>query len=257
MPTPFTHLAGALNLLDAPALPESYRRLLTTQRPAYLLGTVAPDARIEAEDSRAATHFYTYEEGIDTPPWRVMLRRYPSLRGVGDPARQAFLAGYVAHLAMDEVWTRDMLGPHFAFGAWGASRKERFFLLHLMLIDMDERDLAALAPSVAVALLAARPADDWLPFMPGDVLTGWQRLIYDQVRPGGDSKTYEIFGGRVSREPDELRRLALDDAWMQAHLWDHVSRAVLADIEARMAAHALASLVAYLDEFTPLERAAL
>jgi len=257
MPTPFTHLVGALNVLDDPTLPEPYRRALVAQRPAYVLGAVAPDARVEAENPRAATHFYAYEDGIDTAPWRVMMARYPSLQTVTDPAQQAFVAGYVAHLAMDEVWTRDMLGPHFAFGEWGASRNQRFFLLHLMLIDMDVRDLATLPSWVAADIQAAQPTDDWLPFMPLEVLAGWQTMIYEQVRPGGTSKTYEIFGSRVQREPDELQRLAADSGWMQGHLWDNVSREVLVEIEARMATHALASLVAYFDEFTSLERAAL
>jgi hypothetical protein len=256
MPTPFTHLVGAMNALNDPTLPDTYRRELLAQRPAYLLGATAPDARVEAANPRAATHFYTYEDGIDLAPWRVMLNRYPTLQGVDDAAQRAFIAGYVAHLAMDEMWTRDMLGPHFALGQWGASRRQRFFLLHLMLIDMDERDLAMITPADAADIQAAQPTDNWLPFMPLDVLAGWQELIYEQVRPGGYSRTYDIFGGRVERKPDELRRLAADSGWMQVNIWDNVSREVLAGVEAQMAAHALASLAAYLGEFTALGRTA-
>jgi len=244
MPTPFSHLATLHRLLQADDLPAATRTALTAEQSAYLLGSVAPDARIDAPDSRAATHFYTYTEPITQAPWRVMLSRYPSLQKPESAAQRAFVGGYVAHLAMDEVWTKQMLGPHFAFGEWGESRQQRFYLLHLLLSHMDERDLADLPPDVPKVLHAARPGD-WLPFMPLAVLAGWQQLIDRQLRPGGHSRTLEIFGKRVGHSAAEMRQQLDDTAWMQRQLWDHVPPSVLADIEAHMRDHAHESLLAY------------
>jgi hypothetical protein len=150
---------------------------------------------------------------------------------------------------MDQVWSVDMLAPHFAAAGWGENLKHRFFVLHTMLIDMDERDLARLPKWVPGALYAAEPGD-WLPFMPLDVLRSWQSMIYEQIKPGGKSKTLEIFGGRVGTAPDELGRLVHDPVWMQHNLWDHVPRVVLASVEAEMYAHARDSLVRYMREFS-------
>lgn len=221
---------------------------MTAERPAYVLGSVAPDARVDAPDPRAATHFYTYTEPFAQHPWMTMLERYPSLTQPKSAAHRAFIAGYVAHLAMDQVWSVDMLAPHFAAGTWGENRRHRFLVLHTLLIDMDKRDLASLPAWIPEALCQAAP-DDWLPFMPQDALTDWQTLIYEQIKPGGASKTLEIFGERVSKTPDELRQILHDPAWMQQNLWDHVPRVLVASVEAEMTAHARDSLVRYLREF--------
>jgi hypothetical protein len=254
MPTPFSHLATLIDLMDDEQVPTAYRAALIAERPAYLLGAVAPDARVDAPDPRAATHFYSYQDGIDRNPWRIMLDQYPSLIPPGSEAHRAFLAGYVAHLAMDEIWTLHMLGPHFAFGDWGESRIERFFVLHLMLVEVDQRDLATLPDWAASDIYLATPTDDWLPFMPLDVLTDWQALIYDQIKPGGLSQTTTIFGERVGRSAEDLESLASDRDWMQNHLWDHVPRSALTQVEIQMVKHARTSLIAYLDEFTHLGR---
>ena len=250
MPTPFSHLATLHRLMHAEDVPAAHRQMLTAQQPAYLLGSVAPDARVDAPDPRAATHFYTYTDPIEQPPWKIMLARYPSLATPASAAHRAFVAGYVAHLAMDTVWTKQMLGPHFAFAEWGEDRDHRFFVLHLLLIYMDERDLNTLPPDLPDKLHRAQP-DDWLPFMPQRILTGWQQLIYDQIKPGGRSRTFEIFGERVERSPAELKQRLHDPDWMQRELWDNVPPAVLADIEQAMRARARDALVNYLTDTIP------
>ncbi|MEO0561265.1 MAG: hypothetical protein AAF125_04080 [Chloroflexota bacterium] len=255
MPTPFSHLVAIEKLLHDEQVPAVYRDVLNAERPAYLLGAVAPDARVDAPDSRAATHFYTYQDGITEHPWRIMLRRYNTSFVPPYPDdRRAFVAGYVAHLAMDEIWTVHMLGPHFAFGDWGENQKARFFVLHLLLIDMDERDLDALPAYVPPEIECAEPAEGWLPFMPLEVMVDWQRMIFDQIRLNGESQTLPIFGERVNRTPAQLRALADDPAWMQANVWDNVPRQVLHTVEAQMYVHARESLVAFLDEHTLLTR---
>ena len=248
MPTPFSHMVAITRLLADDAVPPELQTLLQNQRPAFMLGSVAPDARIDAPDSRAATHFYIYQEPIDRDPWRRMLDRYPALNTPVDEAHYAFVAGYVAHLAMDQMWTLDMLLPHFVHAGWGEDIHYRFLMLHTMLIDMDERDEARLPGWVPDTLQAAQPGD-WLPFMPQPVLRGWQTLIYDQIKPGGVSKTLDIFGGRIGKTPQELRRLLDDKAWMQRELWNHVPRSVLNIVESTMYTHARASLVHYMREF--------
>jgi hypothetical protein len=246
MPTPFSHLAAIRKLLTDEDVPADIRRELNAQHPAYLLGSIVPDARVEnVVDSRSATHFYHYTEPYTKDPWRIMLDKHPQLNMPKDNAHKAFIAGYVAHLAMDQIWTENMLRPHFAHGDWGEDIKGRFFVLHLMLIDMDQRDLASLPGSVAKEICAAKP-DHWLPFMPQDVVIGWQNDLYNQLKPDGASQTLEIFGARVHRTAEDMRRLVDDTAWMQKNLWDHVPRSILEVIEGQMYDHARQSLIAYM-----------
>ena len=150
MPTPFTHLLYAQRLLSDPAVPASQRALLNSHLPAYLLGSVVADAHALAGLKRDETHFYAFDRPMEDHPWRVMLAQYPSLNSVTDPDWRAFLAGYVMHLSMDEVWSLQMTGPEFADRNW-APRMQRFLMLHILL--------------------------------------EWDDLIYKQIIPGGSSET--------------------------------------------------------------------
>lgn len=243
MPTPFTHLAAAQRLLADDALAPSSRDLLDSQRPAFLLGSVAADAHPPG-GKREDTHFYTYDKPITESLWRVMLRRHPSLRPARSPAHRAFLAGYVAHLAMDETWTLHMLGPHFALGEWG-TRGFRFLMLHALLITMDERDLTLLEPWQYPALAAAQP-DDWLPFLPDTTLADWRDFIAEQIKPGGESQTLHVFAPRINKTPEALR-LILDSPDEMRLLWQNVTPAILADVEAHMYEHAREQMGLYLE----------
>lgn len=243
MPTPFTHLHAAQRLLADPLLPAATRRLLAAERPAFLLGSVAADARV-ASGRRADTHFYVYDEPLDEHPWRVMCQQHPALWTPADAAQRAFVAGYVAHLCMDETWSLDMLAPYFAQGAW-LTPGERFFMLHIILIYMDERDYGALAGWQRGALLAGQPAG-WLPFMPDGVLREWRDFIGGQLPPG-HSQTLEVFGGRIQRPAADFRAMLDAPAALQANLWEHVPPDALADVEARMYAFARQQMQVYLE----------
>lgn len=244
MPTPFSHLLVAQRLLSDPTIPPQQRVLLNAQRPAYLLGSVVADAHGLAGLRREDTHFYSYEHGMHGHPWRVMLEHYPALRAPTDPAQRAFVAGYVMHLAMDEVWSLDMTEAMFANGDW-AGRTQRFLMLHTLLIFMDERDQARLDPALDAELPHAQP-DHWLPFLSDAVLSEWDDLIYRQLAPGGVSETLLIFGARVHKTPTQLRAILDSPQRMRSELWSNVPCDLLAQVETRMDEYARDSLITYL-----------
>ena len=249
MPTPFTHLAVAERLLADPQLSDPIRALLQAERSAFLLGSVAADARVNSGGSRVDTHFYSYDQPIAEHPWRLMLAQHPRLRAAASPAQRAFLAGYVAHLAVDEYWSMEMLRPHFVERQWG-TRDLRFFMLHIILIHMDERDYAGLAGWQQRTLAAAEP-DNWLPFMDDGTLCGWRDLIARQL--GGESETLEIFGGRIHKTPAEFRAVLDSAEAMQINLWEHIPQAELARVEGLMYEFAREQMAAYCREFARSE----
>ncbi len=115
MPTPFSHLLTAQHLLADLAVPAQERALLNAHVGAFLLGAVVADAQGLAGLTREQTHFYNFERPITGRAWRVMLAQHPALKSAkDDPAWRAFLAGYVMHISMDEIWSMEMVGPHFA-----------------------------------------------------------------------------------------------------------------------------------------------
>jgi hypothetical protein len=246
MPTPFTHLYAAQAALTDPLIPESTRQFLNEHQRAYLLGSVVADGHFLAKLRRADTHFYSYDEPITVTPWRVMFMRYPRLWLASDADPRAFLAGYVFHLTLDEVWTMEMLAAHFGHGQWG-TQQQRFLMLHVMLIGMDERDLGLLDERSWSAMHESTPGD-WLPFLPAPALREWGDLMYDQVKPNGYSKTFDIIAPRVGMTPDELRTLMLDHERAERELWVHIPRETLAQVEARMVEAAREQLLTYLHE---------
>ncbi|MFZ4815646.1 MAG: zinc dependent phospholipase C family protein [Phototrophicaceae bacterium] len=245
MPTPFSHLVMLERLRQDETLPHPIQRLLTSYAPAYTLGSIAPDARVPAPDSRYATHFYTYSKPMEEAPWRAMLKAHPQLIAPTDDEQRAFVAGYAAHLAMDEIWSREMLGPQFALADWGKDLQYRFFILQDLLVFMDERDEKQISPAMLGHLQQAQ-AGAWLPFMTRDILADWQQSIVLQLLPGGRSLTLEVLGERAQIAPAELRRRQDDPQWMQQELWANVPVQALATVEQHMAEHARASLIAYL-----------
>lgn len=245
MPTPFTHLHVAQRWLADPDIPTDHREFLNAQRSAFLLGSVAADARVGGGMDRAATHFYAYDAPLVDHAWLEMLRRFPALSETDADAQRAFVAGYVGHISMDEVWTLEMLGPYFGRAEWG-DRVFRFFMLHIILIYMDERDYAHLCDWQRPTLATAEP-DGWTPFMPDDVLRGWRDLIARQLPPDGRSETLDIFGGRINRTPDDFRAVLDSPERMQADLWAHIPRDALAQVEDRMYTFARQQMIIYLD----------
>ncbi|MEO8609025.1 MAG: hypothetical protein ABI690_14140 [Chloroflexota bacterium] len=243
MPTPFTHLETAQRLLQDDQIPQSIRDALNAECPAFLLGNIAADARTESGMKREDTHFYSYDKGISEHPWRVMLQTHPSLETTHSLAQRVFLAGYAAHLSMDEWWSLHMLGPHFANREW-APRPQRFLMLHIILIYMDERDHSQLQPWQYQTLEAAQP-EDWTPFMSDTILRDWRDFIARQIKPGNASETLDVLGSRVNMQPAELRAILDDPEKMQNDLWQHIPQTLLAEIEADMYRHAREQMLIY------------
>ncbi len=251
MPTPFTHLRIAQNLLADEGLSPPYRALLQRQKPAFQLGSVVADARVASGVGREVTHFYAYGRPISARPWRQMLRQHPSLARAKTEPHLAFLAGYVAHLATDEAWALKMVRPQFWEREWlGVERRDKFLALHLILTIMDERDEKLLQGWQGASLAHCEP-DSWLPFMSDEVLRGWRDLVARQIVPGGESETLAIFGRRLKRDSAEIRVILDDPALMNATLWRHVSPEALAAVERQAYAFTCDQLAVFLTEFMP------
>lgn len=243
MPTPFMHLALVKHLIADPDLPAAVRAGLEAGWGAFLLGSIAPDARVSGGLLRASTHFFEYDRQIEMPPARVMLREFPTLRcpAVPNPAQAAFVAGYAGHLAMDEIWCVEMLFPHFHSG-WGTAR-QRHELLHMLLAYMDDRDRAILPDHYHEAICNTTPAD-WLPFIEDKDLIEWRNIVGVQLAPNAPSLSFEILGKRIGLSSSEIRAF-LDDAEAMRPLWTNVTPERVAAVEAAMYRHVCQTVIGY------------
>ncbi len=226
------HMAFAQRVVQDEALSLDTRALIAQEWGAFLLGNIAPDARVSSGIRRADTHFFEYEPVIAVQPMDAMLTQFPMLMraNVTSAAHVAFIAGYVAHLAMDEVWCTDLLFPRFM--AWDGGFTS-FQMLHMLLGTLDARDLQKVPPDQYLALAAATP-DHWLPFIPDPALIVWRDTIAEQIALGGHSRTLEILSQRIKMDEREMREFIDSAPLMDQYLWQNVPPEAVAAAEVRM-----------------------
>jgi Zinc dependent phospholipase C len=239
------HLAFAQRMAADNALPMDVQTLIQTEPGAFLLGNIAPDARVSSGIRRADTHFFEYMPKVDPSPVTTMLTRFPELcrSVVTSPAFAAFLMGYTAHLAMDLVWCEQLLFPQFMHG-WPDDTLS-FHMLHMLLAHLDERDYQLLNRAVQYPALAQATPDNWLPFMPDSALIDWRDLIAEQVAPTGKSLTTTILGQRIKMNGSEMQAFLDDPAKMDASLWHNLPRAIVEQVEAAMNSQARETMISY------------
>ena len=222
MPTPFTHLAAAAELLAIPGLASDARAALQVDWPAFLFGSTAPDVQTISGQSREATHFFSVPLRGAPAAGPRLFAQYPALaiRAALPPPQAAFIAGYLAHLVFDQLWVRDLFEPYFGEApAWGTFH-ERLYLHNVLRAQVDADDLGRLTPAIGAQLQAALP-DGWLPFVDSHHLRAWRDLIADQLSSGA-GRTVEVFAQRNRVDPQEFAALLASPEQMATRVFSHL-----------------------------------
>jgi hypothetical protein len=143
MPTPFMHLALAEEVLQGDELSRTANNLLHQQRGPFLLGNTAPDVQTVSGQARIESHFYTLPRTTDRPAHESLFTAHPALARPAElpPAQAAFVAGYITHLLLDELWLDDIFLRFF--GEDWASRQQRAFIHNVLRTWADRQDRSA------------------------------------------------------------------------------------------------------------------
>ena len=238
------HLRAAHRFLNDADVPQNLRDPLNLG--PFLLGNVAPDARVSGGMSRGETHFFEYAPKVAPKATDAMLTAHPSLKNAQGEQR-SFVAGYLAHLAMDVVWAEDMLFRYFYDRDDWADDITRYNMLHVMLCDLDARDFRQWDGGFPQALARAHP-DSWLPFLSDDDLRIWRDLVANQICADCESQTIEVLGKRVKIGAEGLQEILNDPARMQSELWDYVPPSAVEDVAATMYRAMVDEVTRYMDE---------
>jgi hypothetical protein len=226
MPTPATHLSLAEEILCGDDLSPAVRRLLIQQRGPFLLGHTAPDVKTVSGQGRHESHFYTIPRTSDRPAYELLFNAHPLLARAESlpPPQAAFIAGYIAHLLLDEIWLDDIFRRYF-LQDWGPLR-ERLFLHNVLRVWIDRRDQRRLNGSVAMALREAEP-QDWLPFVSDEHLRAWRDWLVEQLSPGQRMQTAEVFAQRMGISAAEMEAVSRSPQQMAERVFCHIPRAAL------------------------------
>ncbi len=245
MPTPIMHLALAEEILHSDALSPTIRRLLIRQRGPFLLGHTAPDVQTVSGQTRDETHFYTIPRTSDRPACETLFAAYPQLAHAESlpPAQVAFVAGYLAHLVLDELWLADVFQRHF-LGDWGPWR-ERSFLHNVLRTWIDARDQQRLNGHVGVALQKTTP-QGWLPFVGDEYLRAWRDWLVEQLGPGHSVQTAEVFARRMDVPVAKIEMMLKSPRQMEERIFARISRAELESFHDTGYTRSIASITQYL-----------
>jgi hypothetical protein len=242
MPTPFTHLAVAAELLATGNLPG-----VPPAHPAFLLGNIAPDVQVLSQQTREATHFFPVPLNGAPPAEQVLFAQYPALAPLSarPPAQAAFLAGYLAHLVFDQLWVQRIFEPVFGPDqSWGEDFHERLYLHNLLRAHWDALDHQRLQPGVAETLAAAQPRG-WLPFVDDAPLAAWRDRVAEQLGEAGTSRTVEVFAARMRADPTAFAALLASPAELERRLFSRLAAGALDEYRAAALARSLAVIGLY------------
>ena len=248
MPTPFYHLVLAQDILHAETLNVDVRGLLLAERPAFLFGNTAPDVQALSGQPREQTHFFSIHRADHSPPaQQVMFSKYPELAHARAlPVQQAaFVAGYCAHLLLDQAWITEIFHPVFGSNARWSDLPERLFLHNVLRAHLDEHEYARLPVDIQDVLLATCPGF-WLPFVQNEYMDRWRYFLADQCAPGAAPRTVEVFAERMGRQPEEFETLLRSDNAIQLQILSRMPARALETFRQRGLVSSIALLNDYL-----------
>lgn len=178
-------------------------RALEPQRGNLYLGSTAPDIRVITRWERRRTHFFDLGDFDEQSGVEGFFAAYPALREAAclRPATVSFVAGYVTHLVMDELWINSIYRPFFgersALGgdlrANVMDRAVQFSLDHGARIDRDM--MAHILDHVVRTDLALE-----IDFIDADTLGRWREVIIELVESPPDWRRFRHLAGRHLRD---------------------------------------------------------
>ena len=203
VPTPFHHLVMAESVRQSRKLAPAVREALDRSRPAFLLGHVAPDYVSLAGRPRTESHWFEVPMVDRRPAHLPLFQRHPELSDPErlDPDHAAFVAGYLAHLWVDQAWIAYIFEPAFGPAVARGTFEERLLDHNLLRAALDREDLARLPSGLDSVLQRAEP-EGWLPFASDVDLRGWRDILVEQLRPGARPSTVEVFASRHGLAPE-------------------------------------------------------
>jgi hypothetical protein len=158
---------------------------LDEQRGNVYLGSTAPDIRVITRWDRQRTHFFDIHNFDDQSSARAFLDNNPALAdaGVLSQNTQAFLAGYLSHLVVDEGWIATVYRPYFGErsslgGTMRANVMDRALQFSL---DADARSDQALMSHVLAAVTSC-DLDMDIDFLDRDTIIRWHEIITEYVQ---------------------------------------------------------------------------
>ncbi len=154
---------------------------LQLNRGNYLLGSTLPDVHvITATMSRQSTHFFDLNQKSNGGSINEFLKTHPELtKGKHlSQVTKATVAGYLSHLAVDDLWIADIYRPFFGPASSLADDPQANLLDRALQHELEkkERDDLTVRDDILALLHGPLPIDN-LGFIDGRALKRWQGFV--------------------------------------------------------------------------------
>ena len=206
-------------------LPFRSWQLLTDHRPAFLLGSCAPDVTILSGQSREQTHFVNLSMRNQPSGYQEMFRIYSELACPDklDGAQAAFITGYITHLLVDELWVAQVYDPYLAIQVPKNQGNGSALVEDLLRAWLENRDLVKLNANVGNSLGLAEP-DRWVSFISDEHLRAWRDRIAKSFNhfTAMRTRTAEVFAARHHLSVSEFRRVLSSPSEMKQRIFNRV-----------------------------------
>lgn len=177
-------------------------RTLEEERGNLYLGSTAPDIHVITRWERGRTHFFDLSNLDEQSSVAGLFEAHPRLRKSGDlsAATAAFVAGYLTHLVMDELWINTIYRPFFGErsplgGDVRANIKDRVLQFSLDRRERIDRELMAhVLNEIARSDLALD-----IELIDSDTLGRWKDIILDVVNHPPDWERFRYIASRHLR----------------------------------------------------------
>lgn len=172
---------------------------LESDRGAFYIGSTGPDMHILEGRRRSSSHFFELEELHEQNSVETFLKAHPELcrprelRG-GAPA---FVAGYLTHLVIDELWITDIYRPFFGPGSPLGGDARANIMDRVLQYDMDlqRRRQTEITREIGQALLES-DLDLDISFVDCSTLRRWRDVAAEMLDRPPSWDRFRYLAGR-------------------------------------------------------------
>ena len=208
MPNPTTHMEMAYlaaQQVDAEVLNENMG--------CYLLGSTAPDVRVITRRGREPYHFAPLDfEGVGAGI-AGLYREHPQLVETDHGPTRSFMAGYMTHLTLDEMWITRMYRPLFGVDGVFETEVEGAVMDRVMQMELDTLALERL--DVLKAHLASFGGGVEVPFIDGGTLSEWHEWVTSFISHEFTWERLRFMAMRISRGDESHPAHAIADDFIR------------------------------------------
>ncbi len=162
-------------------------------------GSTAPDIRVITREPREVYHFAGLDFESVGAGVEGMATAYPDLFDLSrhDEVTQAFLAGYVSHLILDETWITEMYRPYFGDTSVFQDSVTGQVMDRALQIELD-RESGQSALDMVQAIDSARAGVN-VAFLPVDTLDKWCDWVIGRISQPVSMERLRFMAGRIAR----------------------------------------------------------